>query len=127
MELILRNADAGTKEYQYAPVQVYKNQLEGSNKSIELSLKTHDGKRDAFGAFVVANFGNDKKQVRHLIANNGAVQSEALIHFGLGDKNSMNEIVISWPGGEKQLFKDLKPGRHEFLAPTIYKNKVAKQ
>lgn len=113
MDLILRNGDPGTHKNRHPSVQVYMNKRNDDQKSVVVSLRGKKSNRDAFGAILKAKI-QDKTIVRHLIANNGASQSEAILHFGLGKASKIDELTIIWPSGTVQKFNDLKPERYEF-------------
>ena len=50
------------------------------------------------------------QQVRRLVTSRGFMASEAPIaHFGIGDADSVNRVEISWPNGEVQTLRRLKP------------------
>jgi hypothetical protein len=62
--------------------------------------------RDAVGARVevdILNHGERESLVRLVEAGSGfASQSEATLHFGLGDAVIIEEIRITWPSGRQQ-------------------------
>lgn len=117
LEFVLRNADPGVRDYEYAPVQIYKNQYANDN-SVVLELKTAKARRDAFGAYAIADFGNGKKQVAHLLGNLGAVQSEPIVHFGLGQQKQLKRLTVHWPSGAVSTHENVKKGRHVLVAPN---------
>jgi hypothetical protein len=107
IDLILRNGDPGTKEINFAPVQVFKNKNGG--KSIRLKLVGSGSNRDAIGAQVTMKT-KETSQLQLLVANNGTAQSELVVHFGLGNAKKADEITIRWPNGDVSIMKDVKPG-----------------
>ncbi|MBY0470435.1 CRTAC1 family protein [bacterium] len=111
MDLILRNGDPGVEQHRYPAVQVFTNNTETSNKSVILSFFGHKSNRDGIGVIAEASVGG-KKLTRHLIANNGAVQSESILHFGLGKQAAIDELTVRWPSGNVQKFKNVPAGRH---------------
>lgn len=115
-ELLLRNADPGTSGNKFPSVQLYRNSLTTSNKSITLSFRGTDSSRDAIGTEVVANYGG-KKLVRQLIANNGPQQAERTLHFGIGTARSA-DLMIRWPNGTKEIRKSVLPGNYVLTEPS---------
>ncbi|MGZ3691942.1 MAG: CRTAC1 family protein [Pseudobdellovibrio sp.] len=118
MDLVLRNADPGTEENKFPSVEVYMNQTPTKNKSVILTLEGSRSNRDAVGAIVEAQIKN-VKYTRHLIANNGAAQSQALVHFGLGKSAQIDSLKIRWPSGTVDLYKNIGPGYHHYKESTV--------
>ncbi len=116
MDLILRNGDPGTEAHKFPPVQSFTNEFAGGNNSVILSFEGTASNRDAVGLVAEAKIGS-RKMVRHLTANNGSVQSEAVLHFGLAEAKKIDELVLRWPSGLKESHKNLPPGRHHFKEP----------
>lgn len=108
-DMVLRNADPGTLDVHYAPVQLLQNNNSNSN-SVRIKLLGNSSNRDAIGSEVVAVNDKGLKQTKQVIANNGTAQSEMIIHFGLNDSKAMKEVSIKWPSGLKTILKDVKPG-----------------
>lgn len=118
MDLILRNADPGTDQNRFASMQVFMNENKSKNKSVILTLEGARSNRDAVGVIVEAQI-DEKKLVRHLIANNGAAQSEPLLHFGLGKKNKIDSLKIRWPSGVVDLYKNIPAGKHYYKESSL--------
>lgn len=112
MDLVLRNGDPGTEVNRYPSVQTYINNFKGPS-SVILSFQGTQSGRDAVGMIAEAKIG-DKKLIRHLVANNGSVQSEAILHFGLGDAKKIDLLTLRWPSGNVETFENVLPGRHHF-------------
>jgi hypothetical protein len=117
-DLILRNGDPGTAEYQFPVVEYFRNESSAKGKAVILTFEGKKSNRDAFGTFAVANFGDGQKQVQHMAANAGSVQSERSIHFGMGERKAIASIEVHWPSGDVQILKDVKPGRRHVVEPA---------
>lgn len=116
-DMVLRNADPGTMNISYAPVQLLQNNNLNSN-SVRLKLLGNKSNRDAIGSEVTAINQKGLKQTKQVIANNGTSQSEMTVHFGLNDSKIMKEISIRWPSGVKTILKDVKPGLMQIEEPA---------
>lgn len=126
LDIIYRNADPGVKTDQFAPLQVYMNRTKSLN-SVELKL-VGNGKtsnRDAIGSLVRANLGQSQV-VRQLIGMNGTVQSERIIHFGLGENESIKNVEITWPDGSIQKIGQLKKGIYQIMQDSGVKDLAQK-
>lgn len=122
LDLVLRNGDPGTKKYQFPVVQYFRNNFPNNAKSVILTFESRSNNRDAVGTFVVAVDGK-RKQVQHLTANNGSLQNERAIHFGIGQNDKIPMLEIHWASGAVQTVRDVLPGRHHFIEQAA--NKVS--
>jgi hypothetical protein len=51
-------------------------------------------------------------QVRPLVLARGYISSsEPVLHFGLGDDERIEQLIVKWPGGAEQTFNDLSVNR----------------
>lgn len=116
MDLILRNADPGIEEYKYPAVTLFENNIDNGNNSVTVALKSQGA--DSVGSFAIAEIEGMGKSVHHLIGNNGSMQSERVLHIGLGKKKVLNKLVIYWHNGDKQVIYNLSPGFHLFERPS---------
>ena len=54
----------------------------------------------------------DGSQVKTLHPTAGYMSAnEPLVHFGLGDVESIERLTVHWPGGRRQTFEELATGR----------------
>ncbi len=109
MDLVLRNADPGTLEHTFAPVQVFHNQTPNAN-SLVLDLEGSASNRDGVGAWVTVTAGG-QTMTSQLLANNGTSQSEKVVHVGLGDAKVAASVLVRWPSGTTQELRDVPAGR----------------
>jgi hypothetical protein len=76
--------------------------------AIVLKLIGTESNRDAIGARVTISSGG-LRQVRQLISGGSYYsQNDLALHFGLGDKNTIELIRIAWPNGKVQEWKYLQ-------------------
>lgn len=116
-DLILRNADPGTDAIHYPPVQVFVNQNPSHNRNLRLQLRGTSSDRDGVGAEVTVR-ANGITQLQQLIANNGTVQSEKVLYFGLGRANRADEVTIKWPSGIVQKLQKIPAGSRLVTEPS---------
>lgn len=111
-DIVLRNADPGSADVNFPAVQVLKNVSQEGSRSIRLKLVSGVSGSDAIGASVVLTAGNTT-QYQQLTANNGASQSETILHFGIGHEKQASKIVITWPNTKKTTtLLNIGPGLH---------------
>jgi enediyne biosynthesis protein E4 len=86
---------------------VFKNTLNDDKKAqknnfLRLKLKGKQANSLAYGAEVTAFF-NGQKQVAQLASGRGYLsKSEDIIHFGLGQTNKVDSVLIRWTDGKYQ-------------------------
>jgi hypothetical protein len=93
------------------PAYLYRNDRLAGNKSIRFRLVGTKSNRDAIGA-VVRIFHGGVNQLRMVKTGSSYLsQSELPVTFGLGRADKIERLVIEWPSGRTEEFKDLVAGR----------------
>jgi len=93
------------------PAYLYRNDQTSGFRSIRFVLKGTKSNRDAIGASVRI-FHEGKTQSRIVRAGSSYLsQSELPVTFGLGKRERIDGIVIDWPSGRTEEFKDLQAGK----------------
>ena len=91
------------------PLSVYRNDC-GSANRIVFKLNGTVSNATGLGATIRLTTQSGQ-QVRQMASARGYMSSdEALIHFGLGDNEKADKVVVLWPSGIKQSFTDLAAG-----------------
>ena len=93
------------------PAYLYRSDQLNGNKSIRLILTGTKSNHDAIGAYVEVMAGDLHQS--HLVKGGSSYlsQSELPITFGLGGRDHVDRLVIHWPNGAVEDFKNLAPGR----------------
>jgi hypothetical protein len=69
---------------------------------LQLDLEGTRSNRDAVGAVATIRTG-DQSQLRQVASSGGFLSSSSpILHFGLGDATTVDEVEIRWPSGERQ-------------------------
>ena len=98
LDLFVTNGEEGTT---IGSLVLYKN-TGNTNHWLELKLRASDANYFAYGTRVSMLAGG-KIQYRQLTDNvSGSGQSEQIVHFGLGDAASIDQVTIIWPNGQTQ-------------------------
>lgn len=93
------------------PAYLYRNDLSNGNRSIRFHLVGTKSNRDAIGA-TVRLFAGGITQSRMVKGGSSYLsQSELPVTFGLEKRDRIDRIVIDWPSGRTEEYKDLKAGR----------------
>ena len=93
------------------PAFLFRNDLNGDNRSIRFKLTGTKSNRDAIGA-VVRIFYNGISQMRMVKSGSSYLsQSELPVTFGLGRHDQVERAVIEWPSGKTEEFVRLSARR----------------
>ena len=93
------------------PAYLYRNDQLSGNRSIRFHLRGTKSNRDAIGA-VVRVFAGGLTQTRMVKGGSSYLsQSELPVTFGLEKHDRIDRVVIDWPSGQNQEFKNLSSGR----------------
>jgi enediyne biosynthesis protein E4 len=93
------------------PVYLYRNDQLAGNRSIRFWLVGTKSNRDAIGA-VVRVFVGGLVQSRMVKGGSSYLsQSELPVTFGLEKHDHIERVVIDWPSGQTEEYKNLSAGR----------------
>ena len=93
------------------PAYLYRNDQLAGNKSIRLRLIGTKSNRDAVGANVRIYYGG-QTQLRTVKGGSSYLsQSELPLTFGLGKVDKVDRVVVDWPSGRTEEFKNLASGK----------------
>jgi len=102
LDLVLNNMDEGP--------YLYQNKAENlpARHYLRLSLQARGKNTFGIGARVDV-YCQGQRQTRFL-SNQRGFQScpEPILHFGLGENGQADSLIVTWPGGEHQLFTDVE-------------------
>jgi hypothetical protein len=88
------------------PVSIYRNQSRDGHR-LRIRLAGTRANRYGIGATVRIKTKHGR-QLRCMSPMMGFLScNEPFIHFGLGDADRVDEMVVDWPGGTRQVFHDL--------------------
>lgn len=88
---------------QNQPAVVYRAYPERGHRWLAVRLEATRSNRSAIGAEVVLESG-DLRQRRVVDGGSGfASQNDRRLHFGLGNREWVDRLVIQWPSGERQI------------------------
>ena len=92
-------------------VRFMRNDLPGGARSAAFRLTGERVNRDAIGARVEVRAGGDR-WVREMQAGGGFLsQSSKWLHFGVGEHERLDELLVRWPDGSVERFADVETGR----------------
>jgi len=93
------------------PALLFRNDQTGGNRSVRVRLVGTKSNRDAIGASV-SLFDGATSQSRVVRGGSSYLsQSELPVTFGVGRRDLVERLVVAWPSGRTEEFKDLSAGR----------------
>jgi hypothetical protein len=93
------------------PAVLFRNDVATGHRSVRFRLVGTTSNRDAIGA-AVRVFHGGTSQLRIVRSGSSYLsQSELPVTFGAGRRDRIDRVVISWPNGGTQEFKDVHTGR----------------
>jgi hypothetical protein len=97
-----------------APSALITNATPGAGHYLAVRLVAVNSARDAIGAILTLTAGN-LTRVREMTAGDGYFASnERQLVFGLGTKTKVDQLIVQWPSGGRQVLSDLAVDR-EYL------------
>ncbi len=96
-------------------LSVIRNDEQKGNR-ITVSLKGTKSNRYGVGSKLTLITG-DHLQVKELALFRGYMSTdEPILHFGLGDYETIDRMEILWPSGDRQVFEGLEANRHYVIS-----------
>jgi hypothetical protein len=98
------------------PAYLYRNDQLAHPRSVRFQLQGVKSNRDAIGAVVRISY-DGQTQTRMVRGGSSYLsQSELPLTFGLGLHDKIDRVVIDWPSGRNEEYKDLRAGKsYKFL------------
>jgi hypothetical protein len=98
------------------PAYLYRNNQSAGNRSIRFRLVGTKCNRDAIGAEVRIESGGVTQSRLVRSGSSYLSQSELPVTFGLGKRDQVERVVIQWPSGRTEEYKNLGAGKaYEFV------------
>ncbi len=93
------------------PAYLFRNDQPAGNRSLRFRLVGTASNRDAIGA-TVRIFHGDGSQSRTVKSGSSYLsQSELPVTFGVGRRDRVDRVVVAWPSGRTDEFKNVATGR----------------
>lgn len=93
------------------PAYLYRNDLFNANRSIRFRLIGTRSNRDAIGSQVRIESAGRVQQRMVRTGSSYLSQSELPVTFGLGQQDQVDRVVLQWPSGRTEEYKNLRAGR----------------
>jgi enediyne biosynthesis protein E4 len=93
------------------PAHLYRNDQRAGHRAIRFHLRGTASNRDAIGAAVRIFHGGDSQSRMVRSGSSYLSQSELPVTFGVGARDRVDRVVIAWPNGRTEEYKNLATGR----------------
>jgi hypothetical protein len=93
------------------PAYLFRNDQISGNRSIRFHLVGTKSNRDAIGASVKILHAGASQSRLVKSGSSYLSQSELPVTFGVGKRDKIDRVVIQWPSGRSEEYKDLATGR----------------
>jgi len=93
------------------PAYLYRNDQSAGRRAIRFHLRGTKSNRDAIGATVRLYNGGEMQSRTVQGGSSYLSQSELPVTFGLGGRDRVERVVVDWPNGGTQEFKNLAAGK----------------
>ena len=97
----------------HGPAYLYRNDQSTGNRSVRFRLIGTKSNRDGIGAVVRVWHGGLTSSRTVKSGSSYLSQSELPVTFGLGHRDTVDRVLITWPGGRAEEFRNLRAGRYE--------------
>ncbi len=112
LDLVVANLNEG--------ISVYRN-LEEHGHRVTIQLRGTKSNRYGLGATIHLKTRKGQ-QVRLMNPMKGFLSCNLpMIHFGLGDAETIQELRVMWPGGRQQIWENLPANRHYTITELTHK------
>ena len=93
------------------PVRLLRNEVGNQKHWLQVKVQGTESNRDGIGARVAIIRNN--KLIWNRVHTDGSYLStnDIRVHFGLGDDPTIDGVVIHWPNGSKEIWKDIQVDR----------------
>ena len=111
LDIIINNNPGDSGRAELSRATLLRNNVGERRNWLAIELRGTESNRDAVGASVTLEVGNEKL-MRLVTAGSGfASQQSARLYFGLGDKTEIDVLTVRWPNGRIEKFsKHGNPG-----------------
>jgi hypothetical protein len=92
---------------------LYRNDVSSGNRSLRFKLTGVKSNRDAVGARVRITTADSSQSRMVKTGSSYLSQSELTLTFGLGVRDAATSVVVEWPSGQTQEFKNVRSGAYQ--------------
>lgn len=108
LDILVINVNEHTSGDPIQKVKLFRNDQENGNNWLKVKLEGISNNRDAFGSTLKITAAN-RSWVHDYNGGFGthASQHSSIAHFGLGTDETLDSLVVTWPGGAQSFFTNI--------------------
>ena len=95
------------------PAYLYRNDVTIGNRSLRFRLQGTKSNRDGIGAMVRVTTPDGTQSRMVKTGSSYLSQSELAVTFGLATRDRADRVVIEWPSGQVQEFRNVNAGEYQ--------------
>ncbi len=100
------------------PAVLFRNDRQSQNRSVRFTLTGTVSNRDAIGATVRVTHGGITQTRMVRSGSSYLSQSELPVTFGVGTRDVVERVVVTWPNGRVEDFRNVQTGRRYRVTET---------
>ncbi len=108
LDMFVVNNNKQTTSDPIEKVLLFRNDLDNNHNWLKVKLEGTTSNRDAFGSSIKIILA-DKSWIHDYNGGYGSHTSQhsSIAHFGLGEHEIVDSLIVTWPGGGQHVFTDL--------------------
>ncbi len=97
------------------PASVYRNDSQEGN-TVLVSLVGRDSNPQGIGARVTVEAGGKNQRRQNITMRGYMASQEPILHFGLGQAETIDRLIIDWPSGKRSELTNLAVNQHHEIS-----------
>ncbi|MCH7490797.1 MAG: CRTAC1 family protein [Gemmatimonadetes bacterium] len=94
---------------------LYRNETPAGNHWLKVRVEGTTSNRDGFGSHIRVVAGG-RTWIREIGGGSSYLsQNSSVAHFGMGDYAVADSLIVTWPGGEREIFTDIRTNQTVFV------------
>ena len=92
------------------PARLMINEVGNRQNWLSVELEGTESNRDGFGALVTVLRNGDTPQRRRARTDGSYLSAnDARVHFGLGSTDTIDAVLVHWPSGVREIWREISP------------------
>lgn len=114
IDILITNNDLDSNSF----ILYQNNQIENPNHYLLVDLVSDDTNSEAIGARVYVTTGSLTQMREIMVGGNFTSQNPTMVHFGLGESTSIDQVKVVWPNGDEQELLDVEVNQKLVITPS---------
>ena len=98
---------------------LYRNETPADNRWLKVRVEGSTNNRDGFGTHVRVTAGG-RSWIREIGGGSSYLsQNSSVAHFGMGNHATVDSLIVTWLGGEREIFTDIPTNQTVFVVEKM--------